>query len=95
MVRSDLRLRLDRMNPYWPDEDDEDDSKENASPKSKKKKNSGWNWKGTFEHEEGILECHERDLNNFEFRRNRDWKGKALSFTSRAWQCTMVISTPD
>ena len=96
VVRSDLKLRLDRMSPYTGDEDNDDDSKEN-SPNSKNKKNKrlGWHWAGEFEHEEGILECFENDLNDFEFRRNRDWKGKALKFTGRAWKCSMVIGTPD
>jgi len=95
VVRSDLKLRLDRMNPYTGDDDNDDDSKESVSPKNKKSKHLGWNWEGEFEHEEGILECYEQDLNNFEFRRNREWKGKALKFTSRAWKCNMVIGTPD
>lgn len=92
VVRSDLRLRLDRKDPF--SEHDDDDSKEALSPKSRKK-NAGWNWEGTFEHEEGILECYEQDLNNFEFRRNRKWKSDAVSYTGRAWKCNMVIGTPD
>merc|ERR1712217_707528 len=95
VVRSDLKLRLDRMSPYTGDEDNDDDSKESVNAKNKKSKHLGWNWEGEFEHEEGILECFEKDLNDFEFRRNRKWRGKALKFTSRAWKCNMVIGTPD
>merc|ERR1712154_412596 len=59
------QIRVDRKEPFSEHQDD-DDSKEALSPKSKKK-SAGWNWEGTFEHEEGILECYEQDLNNFEF----------------------------
>jgi len=97
VVRSDLRLKLDRDLPYFPKEGDKDDIKEdeNGKSKSKKNRNNGWNWKGEFEHEEGLLECYESDLNNFQFRRNPDWKVNALKFTCRTWDCHMVISTPD
>lgn len=96
VVRSDLRLKLDRDLPFFPKEGDKDDIKEDENVKSKKKnKTNGWNWKGEFEHEEGLLECYESDLNDFKFRRNPDWKVNALKFTCRTWDCHMVISTPD
>ena len=107
VVRSDLRLKLDRKSPYNPNDDnkinddknnnDNNDEKENKenSPKKKKEKNGGWNWLGEFEHEEGLLECYESDLNNFQFRRYQDWKMNALKFTCRTWQCHMVITSPD
>ena len=101
VVRSDLRLKLDRDLPYNPNDDNKDDDikeNENNTPKENKKKNknnNGWNWNGEFEHEEGLLECYEADLNDFKFRRNPDWKMDALKFTCRTWDCHMVISTPD
>jgi len=95
VVRSDLRLKLDRRSPFTGDENHDEDSKESVSPKSKKNKHSGWHWEGVFEHDEGILDCVESDLNNFEFRRNPEWKKGAVKFTCRAWKCSMVISTPD
>merc|ERR1712083_243018 len=48
VVRSDLRLKLDRKDPF--SENDDDDQKGYH-----KKKHLGWNWEGTFEHEEGVL----------------------------------------
>ena len=67
VIRSDLRLRLDRKSPYNPNEDDnkDDDQKEESSNKNKKNLKGGWNWKGEFEHEEGLLECFESVLTDF------------------------------
>mmetsp|Transcript_14018 Transcript_14018/g.21128 ORF Transcript_14018/g.21128 Transcript_14018/m.21128 type:complete len:526 (-) Transcript_14018:57-1634(-) len=99
VVRSDLRLRLDRKLPFNPNEDsDGDDLKEesNGNGKNMKKtRHSGWHWKGDFEHEEGVLQCYEHDLNNFQFRKNSEWESSALKFTCRTWKIHMVITTPD
>ena len=95
VVRSDLRLKLDRGLPYKPSEGNKDDDikEDNKESKSKKNKNNGWNWKGEFEHEEGLLECRESDLNDFKFRRDTNWKVNSSKFTCRTWDCHMVIST--
>merc|ERR1712228_320222 len=93
VVRSDLRLKLDRKKPFDAVKDDQDDNKENDV--KKKKKFNGWHWNGTFEHEEGLLECYETDLNDFGFRKNYEWRRNALKFTCRTWNCHMIISTPD
>jgi len=55
----------------------------------------GWIWRGTFDHEEGILEIKASDMSNFEFRRNMSWKEQALKCSCRTWDIQMVISTPD
>ena len=84
-----MRLRLDRKTPFAGD-----DSKEDVAS-GKKKKSNGWNWDGSFEHNEGVLEIKESALNDFEFRRNLEWKQDAVKFTCRTWNIHMVISTPD
>eukprot|EP01084_Bolivina_argentea_P043480 80120_1 len=105
VVRSDLKLKLDRRSPYNSNDENKNDEVEakqestssSSSSKNKKssQKNGGWNWKGEFEHEEGLLECYESDLNNFKFRRYRGWKMNAIKFTCRTWQIHMVINSPD
>ena len=87
-------MRLDRKTPLYESNDEikEDNSSANSP---RKKKANGWNWKGTFEHNEGVLKIKESWLNDFEFRRNLEWKQDAMKFTCRTWNIHMVISTPD
>jgi len=97
VVRSDLRLKLDRQGPVKKDDakSEEEAKEKSGGGKKRKKEELGWHWKGEFEHEEGLMECYEKDLNDFGFRRNREWKMNALKFTCRTWECSMIISTPD
>merc|ERR1712113_1248685 len=84
VVRSDLRLKLDRGKPFINNNNnDQDEKSNNNNNNNNNKKWNGWNWNGTFEHEEGLLQCYESDLNNFKFRRNLDWKLNAIKFTCR------------
>lgn len=106
VVRSDLKLRLDRKEPFVHESvmneegkrqinGEYEEEKQNASSKKKWPKIDSWNWVGEFEHEEGLVECSETDLNSFEFRRSFDWKKTALKFTCRTWAIHMVLATPD
>jgi len=58
-------------------------------------KKGGWQWVGTFEQNEGLLEIEEKDLSSFDFRKNFDWKQSATAFTTCSYDIQMIICTPD
>ncbi len=95
VVRSDLRLHLERGEPSHTGMLEEEDDMKRSPSFGSNGGSKGWIWKGTFEHVEGMLEINEEMLTKFQFRRKLNWQIDSSKLTSRAWKIAMIITSPD
>ncbi|ETO21505.1 hypothetical protein RFI_15698, partial [Reticulomyxa filosa] len=93
--REDIKTNAKKSNNSNNNTDNDNDTYHEMAPESQGPSAVGWIWRGTFEHEEGVVEIKDDNKSNFEFRRDFSWKERALKCTCRTWDIQMIISTPD